>query len=163
MRTFKIVCGLNGTNVSFETMSGVPNGAGFDDSATEALAAKATNYDNGWRYDGFCIEGKLNQAKQPCLVMRRRFANVTFDVGYELQHILENGQLEVSGGVALTDSDPDTESDAEDDDSSSGHKHKATRTKAESSKKAQSKKAKSSSKVKAAALKKNKQKVKHLV
>jgi len=158
MRTFKIVCGLNGTSVSFKTLSGVPNGADFDDSVTEALAVKATNYDNGWLYDGCCIECKLNQAKEPCVVMHRQFANGTLDVGYEVQHILENGQLEVSGRVTLTDSDPDKESDAEDDDCSGSHKHKATRTKAESSKKAQSKKAKSSSAVKAAVMKKHKQK-----
>ena len=157
MRTFKIDCGLNGTSVSFKTLSGVPNGADFDDSATEALAVKATNYDNGWLYGGFCIECKLNQAKEPCIVMRRRFANVTLDVGYEVQHILENGQLEVSGKVVLTDSDSDKGSDAEDDDSSSGHKCKATRTRAESSKKAQCPKAKSSGKVKAATMMKKHQ------
>jgi hypothetical protein len=152
-----MVCGLNGTSTSFETLSGVPNGADFDDSATEALAAEATNNDNGWLHDGSRIKCKLNQAKEPSIVMRRWFANFTSGGVYEVQHILENGQLEVSGRVVLTDSDSDKGSDAEDDDSSSGHKCKATRTRAESSKKAQCPKAKSSGKVKAATMMKKHQ------
>ena len=85
----------------FGSLSGPVNGSNFQDSAVEAMATQATLATRA-QYAGTYIECKLDgRTKVPRVIMCRRFdcSGGGADHKFEVQHVLEEGQLEISGRV----------------------------------------------------------------